>query len=130
MQAALGSGLGSGPPTGYREGCAAHSTDTEPNKIPTASTATDLQGFVRAVFSLGTDRKSDIPIADSSLSTVGISVARNIDRAGILAFAGVSYSVDRLQSMRSMFCALSCAPYFCARGFSDASALGALRCMS
>jgi hypothetical protein len=29
MQAALGSGLGSGPPTGYREGCTAHSTDTE-----------------------------------------------------------------------------------------------------
>jgi hypothetical protein len=77
---------------------------------PQGSKSADLQGFVRAVFSLGTDRKSDIPTADSSLSTVGISIARNIDRAGILAFAGVSYSVDRLRSMRSMrsmYCRLS-----------------------
>jgi hypothetical protein len=29
FEGALGFGLGSGPPTGYREGCTAHSTDTE-----------------------------------------------------------------------------------------------------
>jgi len=68
------------------------------------SKSMDLQGFVRAVFFLGTDRKSDIPTADSSLSTVGISVVRNSDRAGIPAFAGVSYFVNRLRSMRSVFC--------------------------
>ena len=63
FKVALGFGLGSGPPPGYRERCTAHSTDTETpqntaridrndNKVPIC------RGFVRAVLAAVIARKS------------------------------------------------------------------------
>ncbi len=48
-----------------------------------------------------------LPSASRTLPTASISIARKIDCAGILAFAGVSSLIHPVRSMRSMYRVLS-----------------------